>query len=168
MKINKNGSPWGPLGPPTHLPGPMGPPRFFRKPSKHGSTRRRLRGQRNIPKTCSSGFSTGQKACTRGATTAFMFPEGDIFPDLPLRTLQLFGAHESSITLNDMFVDLCVLEPLDCRRRHTVVVRCWLFEAVSIFTLQVDPRYGDFHCDYTVLTYAHLCILSLMPQTTRR
>ena len=97
-----------------------------------------------------------------------MLPEGDILPELPLRTLDLSAAHESIITSNDVFVDLCVLEPLDCRRRHTVVVRCWLFEAVSIFTLQVDPRYGDFHCDYTVLTYAHLCNLSLMPHTTRR
>ena len=96
-----------------------------------------------------------------------MLPEGDILPDLPLRTLDLPAAHESSITSNDVFVDVCELEPLDCRIRHTLVVRCWFYEAVSIFTLQVDPRYGDFHCDYTVLTYAHLWISSLMPQTAR-
>ena len=72
-----------------------------------------------------------------------MLPEGDILPDLPLRTLDLSAAHESSITSNDVFVDVCVMEPLDCRIRHTVVVRCWFYEAVSIFTLQVDPRYGD-------------------------
>ena len=82
-----------------------------------------------------------------------MLPEGDILPDLPLRTLDLSAAHESSITSNDVFVDVCELEPLDCRIRHTVVVRCWFYEAVSIFTLQVDPRYGDFHCDNTVLSY---------------
>ena len=131
------------------------------------STRRKLRGQRNIPKTCSRGLSTGQEACTWGATTAYMLPEGDILPDLPLRTLDLSAAHESSITSNDVFVDVCVLEPLDCRIRHTVVVRCWFYETVSIFTLQVDPRYGDFHYDNTVLTYTHLWISSLMPQTEK-
>ena len=86
---------------------------------------------------------------------------------VPLRTLDLSADHESIITSNDVFVDLCVLEPLGCRIRHTVVVRCCFFEALSILTLQVDPRYGDFHCDNTVLTYAHLSISSLMPQTER-
>ena len=81
-----------------------------------------------------------------------MLPEGDILPDLPLKTLDLSAAHESSITSNDVFVDVCVLEPLDCRIRHIVVVRCWFYEAVSIFTLQVDPNYGDFHCDNTGLS----------------
>ena len=98
--MGAHGAHWAPH-PPTR---PHGPPRFFREPSGHGSTRRKLRGQRNIPKTCSSGLSTGQKACTWGATTAYMLPEGDILPDLPLGTLELSGAHESSITSNDMFV----------------------------------------------------------------
>ena len=42
-----------------------------------------------------------------------MLPEGDILPDLPLKTLDLSAAHESSITSNDVFVDVCVLEPLE-------------------------------------------------------
>ena len=41
-----------------------------------------------------------------------MLPEGDILPDLPLRTLDLSAAHESSITSNDVFVDLCVYDTL--------------------------------------------------------